>query len=95
MENNLSKKLGLPYKTLPEYKIMKLEDIHSAHLDVSFIDDDDSKEIKSILKELYNKIEDQIHVKSEQEKFHLEQEKMKAQAQFANTFTPNQPATSG
>jgi hypothetical protein len=52
-----------------------------AHLKDGFLDTQDSREIKSILNSVYDKIEDTLLQREEKSKFKQEQETMRTQAQ--------------
>ena len=60
LENILNKALNLPMKELPNFKTINLSDLCRDHLKSSFLDDDMTKEVKSIIEQLYNKIEDTL-----------------------------------
>ena len=45
---------------MPNFKTAKVEDIKVEHLKVSFLDDEDSKDIKENLKNIYEKVQDTI-----------------------------------
>ncbi|KAL4427530.1 hypothetical protein ABPG74_019486 [Tetrahymena malaccensis] len=86
LENCLSKKIAIPPQELPSFKILKKDDIKVDHLKHSFLDDDESKEIKDTLKVLYEKIEDTLIQRDERDKYKAYQELMKKQSQNQNQF---------
>lgn len=80
MENCLSLKISVPAATIPSFKMLKKENISTNHLKHSFLDDDESKQIKDTLKHLYEKIEDTLIQREDRDKYKIYQEQMKQQA---------------
>ena len=69
MENCLSKKLLISPQEIPSFKVLKKEDLYVGHLKHSFLDDEESKEIKDTLKNLYEKIEDTLIQREDRDKY--------------------------
>lgn len=60
LERNLSKICNLPEKTFPNAAEMTVSKIVTEHLKEGFLDTSEIKEMKSILRSLYFKLEDTV-----------------------------------